>query len=91
MLAVVRLVAWNVSLQLKFGDPSHLADEQRELIAAVAFGGRVVELAGTEAAPAPLPRGKTWPLGGAGAKFDGEQLCERCHCMARYDGETARP
>ena len=51
VLAVVGLVAWNVSLQLKLGDPSGLADEQRQLIAAVASGGRVVQLAGTEAAP----------------------------------------
>lgn len=49
VLAVAGLIAWNIQLQL--GDGQDVQGDQREFIEAIAAGGRVTQLSGTEVAP----------------------------------------
>lgn len=51
VLVLVGMVAWNVSLQLGGDDDDNLTTAQRELIEAIAQGGGITQLSGTEAAP----------------------------------------
>jgi anti-sigma-K factor RskA len=53
LLAVLGLVGWNIALQFGRGE---LSTEQRAALAAVAAGGRVVLLPGTDAAPTAIGR-----------------------------------
>lgn len=52
VLVVAGLIAWNVALQLGGDDNGDLTTTQRELIDAIATGGGITQLSGTEAAPA---------------------------------------